>query len=345
MAAGETRLRGMAALDDLSASAYYQAVRRGHFTTSAIAKDIRISLGEAEGALRVLLDLRLLRPMPGEPDKLVPVSPDAAAAELLGTAETEILDLKNAVAEVRGRMMSLMPAYFEGRQHRNRNEAFDVVFNQHTIQSVIDEIMERCEHEVLTVQPGGARPVSVLDEARRVSLGLMERGLKLQTLYQHTARSDLATAAYVREVTAAGACYRTTDEVIDLMMIFDRNVALLPDRTVAGPVPGAVIIREPTLVGYLSKVFDHLWQRATPFAPDANGPEPVIDDVKRSIIGLMAKGFKDEVIARRLGMSVRTCRRHVSDITVELKADSRFQAGVRAAQMGLLDPADDLDPD
>ncbi|WP_410092509.1 hypothetical protein [Streptomyces sp. uw30] len=31
--------------------------------------------------------------------------------------------------------------------------------------------------------------------------------------------------------------------------------------------------------------------------------------------------------ALRLGMSVRTCRRHIADTMVELGAQSRFQAG------------------
>ncbi|GLW03637.1 hypothetical protein Slala05_72670 [Streptomyces lavendulae subsp. lavendulae] len=35
-----------------------------------------------------LTTLRLLRPVPGRPDALVPVSPDAAAADLVGPAET-----------------------------------------------------------------------------------------------------------------------------------------------------------------------------------------------------------------------------------------------------------------
>jgi DNA-binding NarL/FixJ family response regulator len=50
----------------------------------------------------------------------------------------------------------------------------------------------------------------------------------------------------------------------------------------------------------------------------------------------MAGGAKDELIARRLGISLRTCRRYIADLTKDLGAQSRFQAGVLAAQRGLL---------
>ncbi|WP_245572375.1 hypothetical protein [Actinokineospora enzanensis] len=38
-----------------------------------------------------------------------------------------------------------------------------------------------------------------------------------------------------------------------------------------------------------------------------------------------------------MSVSVRTCRRHIAEIMSELSVTSRFQAGVRAAELGLLD--------
>ncbi|MFF8729062.1 hypothetical protein ACF073_21570 [Streptomyces sp. NPDC015171] len=46
------------------------------------------------------------------------------------------------------------------------------------------------------------------------------------------------------------------------------------------------------------------------------------------------------MIARRLGVSLRTCRKHIADLFQELGADSRFQAGYLTAARALLaDPA------
>jgi hypothetical protein len=160
----------------------------------------------------------------------------------------------------------------------------------------------------------------------------------MRTIYQHTARSDLPTRAYVRDVTAAGAEVRTADEVIDRLFIYDREIVFLPERTACpDQPPGAAVVREPTLVSFLCQVFDYLWDSATPFEPDTGRAPTTGDDVKQSILRLMAKGYKDEMVARRLGMSVRTCRRHIAEITEELEATSRFQAGFNVARSGILD--------
>ncbi|MCZ0982437.1 hypothetical protein O1L60_35735 [Streptomyces diastatochromogenes] len=62
-------------------------------------------------------------------------------------------------------------------------------------------------------------------------------------------------------------------------------------------------------------------------------------------MGLLAEGAKDEVIARRMGMSLRTCRRHIADLLEELGAESRFQGGVLAERAGLTCPEDTTEAD
>jgi DNA-binding CsgD family transcriptional regulator len=121
------------------------------------------------------------------------------------------------------------------------------------------------------------------------------------------------------------------------MFVFDREVAFIPKRTHPDQVPGALVVREPVLISFLCALFDQFWVSALPFTTDGPGYQNVSDDLRRSILELLAQGLKDEVVARRLGMSVRTCRRHIATLMQELGAESRFEAGVKAAQLGLLD--------
>ncbi|WP_308081551.1 hypothetical protein [Streptomyces sp. NK15101] len=55
----------------------------------------------------------------------------------------------------------------------------------------------------------------------------------------------------------------------------------------------------------------------------------------RALVGLLAEGAKDEVTARRTGMSLRTCRRHIACPHEELGAESRFRGGALAERAGL----------
>jgi DNA-binding NarL/FixJ family response regulator len=47
-------------------------------------------------------------------------------------------------------------------------------------------------------------------------------------------------------------------------------------------------------------------------------------------------GATDEVIARKLGIGLRTVRRRIASLMTELGVDTRFQAGVEAVRRGWL---------
>ncbi|MFD1936887.1 hypothetical protein ACFSKW_35995 [Nonomuraea mangrovi] len=49
---------------------------------------------------------------------------------------------------------------------------------------------------------------------------------------------------------------------------------------------------------------------------------------------MLAAGLKDEAVVRRLGVSLRTVHRRVSELTDRLGARTRFQAGLLAARRG-----------
>lgn len=52
-----------------------------------------------------------------------------------------------------------------------------------------------------------------------------------------------------------------------------------------------------------------------------------------AVIEMLSEGHTDAVSARKLGMSERQFRRHVSSLMQELGSSSRFQAGIEAARM------------
>jgi DNA-binding NarL/FixJ family response regulator len=83
-------------------------------------------------------------------------------------------------------------------------------------------------------------------------------------------------------------------------------------------------------------MFAASWHSADPFAPMSDVSQRLRTQPVRSILASLGEGVKDEVAARKLGLSVRTYRRHVAEIMRDMRATSRFQAGVRAAELGLL---------
>jgi DNA-binding CsgD family transcriptional regulator len=154
----------------------------------------------------------------------------------------------------------------------------------------------------------------------------------MRTLYQHSARHHVATSEYVDRVTGSGAEVRTSPELFGRMLGFDRSLVFIPHHSIPG---GAAIIRDPSTISFLYGAFNRAWDLALPFS-DSRLSTGGLTDVQRNILRLLSEGVRDETMARRLGVSLRTCRKYVAEIFDELGAQSRFQAGYLTGDRALL---------
>ncbi|MFB7503158.1 LuxR family transcriptional regulator [Streptomyces broussonetiae] len=117
-------------------------------------------------------------------------------------------------------------------------------------------------------------------------------------------------------------------------LIVDGSAALVVADSSVGR--RSSVIRVPEVLHALRTFFQNVWSDAVPA-----GETIVFDDRDRAalaqrILGSLQAGVTDEVAARELTVSVRTYRRYVAEIMSLLGASSRFQAGVRAAELGLI---------
>ena len=94
-----------------------------------------------------------------------------------------------------------------------------------------------------------------------------------------------------------------------------------------------ILVRQRALVEALTMLFELMWVRAAP-VPEMDFGE-ARPDLRRFLLQQLAAGA-DEQIARKLGLSLRTVRRRVADLLIDLGFDTRFQAGVEAARRGWL---------
>jgi DNA-binding CsgD family transcriptional regulator len=287
-----------------------------------------------------LVESALLHPDPDDPEWLRPVPPIAALTRRLQPLEREIQERRALAVELAEAFEPFMAISSQGRP---ANHSITVLEGFGRINAAIELATTECRSEILTVQPGGGRSEYALTEAMKLGQGVLERGITMRTLYQHTARHSQGTLVYAEMMTRGNVEIRTLEELIERLMIFDRTVAFIPaasaeDRDTDGRQV-ALELRHPGLVSYLAKVFEQLWQRAVPILEDAAPYSPPIDGitgVQRSIARLLVEGHVDEAIARRLGMNVRTCRAHIAKIAAALGSGSRAQLGYLIAQSGLL---------
>jgi DNA-binding CsgD family transcriptional regulator len=125
-----------------------------------------------------------------------------------------------------------------------------------------------------------------------------------------------------------------------------RLVATVPCRAVLVDATSGVLFDEhgpqlitsenmPGAMEKLCRAAARLWQLSAEITTEDadHTPAPCRQDV---VLRLLAIGLTDDAVARRLGISVRTVRNDVASSMTALAARSRFQAGVRAAQLGLI---------
>ncbi|MFF4528121.1 LuxR C-terminal-related transcriptional regulator [Streptomyces sp. NPDC001407] len=308
---------------------YLDAVRTGH--------------ADQPSTPACLLRLQLLQPVPGPEQFLTPIRPSAALAMLVRPIEQEIQQRQEVAQELQ-RALDPIEALYNAQQRPVSDLA--MLEGLPAINAAIDLATKRCTTELLTSQPGGGRSSAVLSEALQRSRDLIARGVRLRTLYQHTVRYNPATMDYIHQITEAGdsAQVRTLDELFERLIIFDREVAFIPARS---DRQSALEVRNPALITFLVDVYERAWQRAAPLTSGSRSREEpsVIPGIRRTICQLLVSGYVDEAIARRLGMSVRTCRSHIAKIAEQLGSTNRAQLGYLLATSGLLGEPAITDPE
>jgi hypothetical protein len=212
------------------------------------------------------------------------------------------------------------------------------------IDTFLEEAVAECEEETLTAQPQAGRDPRFLAMAALRDIEMLERGVKMRTLYQHSARRSSVTHKYVAAVSARGAEVRTLDEFFNRMIVIDRRVAVIPNQE---DLSVAVVIREPAVVAYLVDIFERSWERARAFANrETSLMKDIAAEQRAMTMRMLIEGHSDPVSAKRLGVSPRTYAGYVADLKAEYDAETRFQLGYTMGRMGVSghEDSDDEEP-
>ncbi|GAA0571000.1 transcriptional regulator TrmB [Kribbella sandramycini] len=282
---------------------YRALLARPESTTTDLSVETGWPVTRVGRHLRSLLVLGLASRMPGRPARYVPAVPEAAV---------ELLALRKQAAIVQARLgASVLTAEF-----RARHDAFTVIRGAEAVAQRFHQAQQAAQAEVLVLD----RPpyVVVPLEARRA------HGVTYRTIF------DMASLSEPSDLVAARATgCRMLRDVPLKMLVADRRTALLPTSHDI-----VVELGPSTLLDGLLRLFDVLWHQATPLTPvPVDGPLTPED---QQLLSLAAAGLTDQAIARRLGVAQRTVERRMQRILKALDATTRFQAGLRAGQRGLL---------
>lgn len=153
---------------------------------------------------------------------------------------------------------------------------------------------------------------------------------RIRKLYRPGVLLDPTSAQHARHVAAAGAQVRITTRDLNEAITVDRRVAIIAggDRTFT-------VVWIPGVVQGVLTLFNQVWDESIGL-DDYERAHSELWAVAPRILELLGSGAPDAGAARAMGISLRAYRRRVDDLMATLGASSRFQAGARARELGLI---------
>ena len=156
----------------------------------------------------------------------------------------------------------------------------------------------------------------------------------IRKLFRLSAMLDPTWAQHAHVMAAHGASVRVGTEDLNETILLDRRVAILAGDMAHG-LRTFSVITSPQVVQGVSALFEAAWNAASDLAVhDATMVD--LRPLAPRILTALNEGWTDETAARALGLSLRTYRRRVAELMSALGATSRFQAGARARELGLV---------
>jgi hypothetical protein len=316
-----------ALFEDDATKLYEEICQKGGIASSdyRIAED-----GELRKAFDLLVEMGLLI-FDSEQDQWAPEDPTSVQSRIVTPLSQQAARLLTESSQWSSAFASLSQSWRRAPQSSSRGPF--TYLRGTSIGAYLEQLVAECEEEMLTAQPQTGRDPRFLAKAALRDIELLERGAKMRTLYQHSARRSSVTHKYVAAVSARGAEVRTLDEFFNRLILVDRRVAVIPYHEEYGV---AVIVREPAVVAYLVDIFERSWERGRPFTNrETSLMKDIAAEQRAMTMRMLIEGHSDPVSAKRLGVSPRTYAGYVADLKGEYDADTRFQLGYTMGRMGI----------
>jgi DNA-binding CsgD family transcriptional regulator len=320
-------------LDGVCEFVYVTVLGKPGMRRADLIQDVAHPGADISRAVDRLRDLTLLQAR--GTDELYAISPERGMEILLAVQQAELASVQQRLELSRVAAAQLISEHAgAGEGVQGGSPEVEYLYGIDSIRVRLDTLSNSVQSEVMNFSPSKvtSADVSAAKESTGKYAGTTVRS---RSIYLHSALNHPPTVEYMEWLLGHGCELRTTPALPSRMVIFDRDVAVLPTNN-DDHREGAVVLYGKATVTAFCSLFDWIWERSIPVD---------LQDAKRDEMGmaleveaiwLLAQGYTDETVAKRLGVSPRTSRRIVESLMRRLGARSRFQAGVFAERHGML---------
>ncbi|WP_370891815.1 hypothetical protein [Janibacter sp. GXQ6167] len=185
--------------------------------------------------------------------------------------------------------------------------------------SRLADMVDRVDQVTLTTEVGSATDEEVYRRNREKALA----GQRQRTIYHEDLLATPEGRRAVDGMKGLGE-HRMSSRIGTEFAVFGDDAVITLSRF--GQAESRyLMIRNPALIACFAAWFEGVWE----YSPVVYVDE---DQREKTLIRLLALGHKDELIARHMGIALRTVRRRIAGLMSDYGVTTRFQLGVALAQ-------------
>ncbi|MEV7670271.1 LuxR C-terminal-related transcriptional regulator [Streptomyces sp. NPDC088752] len=321
-------------LDSMAEAVYRAMLAHPQHGVRAIAHSLDLTENQVRHALDTLSELTLVRPSYEFQDQLRAVPPALGMEVLMARQQAELAARQQRLEASREAAARLIADYATLTPTIS-GPGVEQLIGLDQIRDRLAALTGEVREELLGLNTDGAQTAQAMEASRPLDRELLDRGVRIRTVYLDSVRNDEPTLAYADWLTTRGAQVRTAPMLPNRMIVVDRKTAVIPLAS-QDTAAGAMVLTSDGIVTALCALFETIWATAQPLGSGSAADEHGLTAQQNAALQLLAAGHTDDAIAKRLGVSPRTARRIATDLMERLGARSRFEAGARAVQQGWL---------
>jgi DNA-binding CsgD family transcriptional regulator len=326
----QTRILDRYGVSATAECVWQQILNDPAITTASLSRGAACSQSEVAACLDELTAAHLVRVEGEAPCGHIANDPRAALENLAVRAERQVATELAHIASLRSQISGLADIFEAGRTRAGILPGFDVVTSIEDIRQQIYAEAERNHSELRTLHHNVSAQ-AILD-GLEIDKRAVQRGVRLRTIARPSDLDMPGLYQAFKSMHEVGEEIRVMESVPTLMQIMDDRLAVVrldPNDT----FKGAMFIRVQNLVDLLIDLYERMWEDAEPLFPSGRC-EPDLSARQAELLSLVARGTKDEAIARSLGIGVRTIRRDISGLKELTGATSRTELITAAIRRG-----------
>ncbi|MEV0593687.1 helix-turn-helix domain-containing protein [Nonomuraea cavernae] len=308
---------------------YSTLVDQPRSTAGELAACCGLSTAAVARMLATFARRGLANRLPGRRARYVAISPDVAFKPMLALREEELNQARSAVHDLTSSF------HRATRNTVHPGEQIEVITGAENILSRAYAIQDSAQ-AVFRVMERPPFVMSVLNSNEDRERQMLLAGIDYRSLYDQETLTLPGKLDTIWAACAAGEQARVLPTVPLKLWMADEALALVPVFNGVNGINAAFVVHRSTLLDALLALFELEWKRASPLraAPKPASPDNGPAELDRKLVGLLAAGLTDEVIARSLGLGLRTVQRRIHLLMRDLNAVTRFQAGMAAREHG-----------